>query len=53
MVKQAVYCAERAWDLVKDADPKTPLPKFKFVINARGGGFRPPDKDYRAAVFDG
>lgn len=52
MVKQVVYCAERAWDAVKDTDRNAPLPKFKFLINARGGGFRPPDKDYRAAVFD-
>lgn len=53
MVKQVVYTAERAWDMIKDSDPSKPLPKFKFLINARGGGFRPPDKDYRAAVFDG
>ncbi len=50
-----VYCAERAWEQAKETSPspETPLPKFKFLINARGGGFRPPDKDYRAAVFDG
>lgn len=53
MVKQVVYCAEQAWEMVKDTDPSGPLPKVKFLINTRGGGFRPPDKDYRAAVFDG
>lgn len=53
MVKQVVYCAERAWDMIKDTDPAAPLPKFKFLINARGGGFRPPDGSYRTAVFDG
>lgn len=48
MVKQVVYCAERVGALM----PKEGPARVKFIVNTKGGGFRVPDSDYRAAVFD-
>jgi hypothetical protein len=48
MVKQVVYTAERAQALMPREGPAL----VKFLINTQGGGFRMPDADYRAAVFD-
>jgi hypothetical protein len=48
MTKQVVYAAERAGALM----PRDGPARVKFLVNTRGGGFRVPDADYRAAVFE-
>ena len=48
MTKQVVYAAERAGALMPCDGPA----RVKFLVNTRGGGFRVPDADYRAVVFE-
>ncbi|GAB5032838.1 Hypothetical protein NocV09_01100310 [Nannochloropsis oceanica] len=48
MTNQVVYAAERAGALMPCDGPA----RVKFLVNTRGGGFRVPDADYRAVVFE-
>ena len=56
MIRQVVYAVERAWAVMpeyeQEEEKKPFVPRVKFLINVRGGGFRIPDANYRAAVFD-